>query len=350
VIDEETADGGEARVSRTSVCGSWGPIAGELRYFADRSGNPRAAIEGTQIPMQLIRRYATRGISEIAFDARHKGGQLVIQRTLEYFGFELERDVEVVDEFPTELAGKIRHALAEALAKGQVRHPSVKRNRAAVDEIRETYRRSGGKTPRFGLADLTRWYEERLHDVRSMNALRNLRLTLNPDEIVSRDLRESLGDLPGAVIIRDREVDVEYDVEDQDGSPFGVARLRLPEKLARTITEDELPALDRPMRFVVIRGQRGAVRANTLDELQDLLTRPWSPDETDEADDIAESVSGDERRARELANRKRHSRRRDGRAARGARTGGENGERRGGGRPSGKPRRGGGSRRRFRGR
>ena len=39
VIDEETAWGEEARVSKTSVCGSWGAIAGELRYFADRSAS-----------------------------------------------------------------------------------------------------------------------------------------------------------------------------------------------------------------------------------------------------------------------------------------------------------------------
>jgi hypothetical protein len=58
-----------------------------------------------------------------------------------------------------------------------------------------------------------------------------------------------------------------------------VARLRLPEKLARTIVEAEIPALDRPVRFVVTRGQRGAVRADTLDELQEILDRPWSPDE-----------------------------------------------------------------------
>ena len=50
VIDEETADGHEARVSKTSVCGSWGAIAGTLRYFADRFGVPRAGIEGTQLP------------------------------------------------------------------------------------------------------------------------------------------------------------------------------------------------------------------------------------------------------------------------------------------------------------
>ncbi|HMH25072.1 MAG TPA: hypothetical protein VK542_00655, partial [Gemmatimonadaceae bacterium] len=33
VIDEHTADGTEARVSKTSVAGSWGAIAGDLRYL-----------------------------------------------------------------------------------------------------------------------------------------------------------------------------------------------------------------------------------------------------------------------------------------------------------------------------
>ena len=39
VIDEHTADGQEARVSKTSVAGSWGAVAGTLRYFADRFGD-----------------------------------------------------------------------------------------------------------------------------------------------------------------------------------------------------------------------------------------------------------------------------------------------------------------------
>ena len=65
VIDEHTIDGGEARVSKTSVCGNWGAIAGTLRYFAGRNGEPRAGIEGTQIPMDLIQQYATRSRPEL---------------------------------------------------------------------------------------------------------------------------------------------------------------------------------------------------------------------------------------------------------------------------------------------
>jgi hypothetical protein len=49
--------------------------------------------------------------------------------------------------------------------------------------------------------------------------------------------------------------------------------------VARTLTESEVPTLDRPVRFVVYRGQRGQVRAKTLDELQTLLDAPWTDEE-----------------------------------------------------------------------
>ena len=68
VMDEQAADGQEARVSRSSVCSSWGAVAGELRYFADKFGTPRASIEGTQIPMDLVRRFATQGEPELVYD------------------------------------------------------------------------------------------------------------------------------------------------------------------------------------------------------------------------------------------------------------------------------------------
>src|SRR5436190_3913332 len=111
VIDEQTVDGSEARVSKTSVCGSWGAIAGRSRYVAERSGLPRAAIEGTQIPMDLIRKYATRSGDEVVYDSRRKHAPLAIRRKLEYFGFELEREMEAIEEFPAGLEQTTRHVL-----------------------------------------------------------------------------------------------------------------------------------------------------------------------------------------------------------------------------------------------
>lgn len=301
VIDEHTADGTEARVSKTSVAGSWGSIAGDLRYFADRSGIPRAAIEGTQIPMDLIRRYAARGKAVLVYDPRRKHGPLMLKRTLDYFGFELESEVETVEEFRPDLAKEARHALAEALARGEARHFAVKKNREAIEEIREAYKRSGGETKRLGLPELTALYEEQLANVGSMDDFRAAPLLVNTDRFVPHDSRERLARLPDQVTIRDRDVDIDYDVEERDGERRGVARLRLPEKIARTLTEAEIPELDRPVRFVVLRGQRGAVRADNLDDLQERLAQPWSPDEVEESADDRAMLSQAERSVREIA-------------------------------------------------
>src|SRR5438045_5938445 len=282
VIDEQTADGGEARVSKTSVCGSWGAIAGSLRYFADRSGIPRAAIEGTQIPMELIRRYATRGEAQLIYDPRRKHGPLILRQSLEYFGFELDSETETVEEFPAEHAAEARHLLAEAVARGEARHFAVKKNRDVIEEIREAYKRSGGETPRFGLAELTALYENQLADVNSLDDFRAARPVVDREKVVPRALRGRLEGLPNEVMIRDRQVDIDYDVEERDGQQRGGARLRVPEKIARTLTEGEIPRLDRPARFVAVRGQRGAVVAGTLEALQERLAQPWSPDEFEE--------------------------------------------------------------------
>lgn len=353
VIDEQTADGTEARVSKTSVAGSWGAIAGDLRYFADRSGIPRAAIEGTQIPMDLIRRYATRGKVEVVYDPRRKHGPLMLKRTVEYFGFELESEVETVEDFPPDLAKEARCVLAEALARGEARHFAVKTNREAIEEIREAYKRSGGETKRLGLPELIALYEEQLAGISSMDDFRSARLAVDVDKFVPLDIRKRLERLPNHVTIRDRDVEIDYDVEDRDGERRGVARLRLPEKIARSLTDAEIPELDRPVRFVVLRGQRGAVRAETLDDLQERLKQPWSPDEVEETQDDRSLLSHAESEVRRIAGEfRRH--RRGGDHRHGARRGSRGGPRsRGGSNEGGHargPGRGSDPRRRPRGR
>ena len=301
VINEHTPDGTEARVSKTSVAGSWGAIAGNLRYFADRSGIPRAAIEGTQIPMELIHRYATRGKVEVVYDPRRKHGPLMLKRSVEYFGFELESELETVEEFPPGLASEARHILAEALARGDARHFSVKANRNVVEEIREAYKRSGGETGRLGLPELTSLYEEQLAGVSSLQHFKSTPIVINRERFVSPQTRERLNRLPSNVTVRDRAVEIDYDIEESDGKSRGVARLRLPEKIARTLTESEIPVLDRPLRFVVLRGQRGAVRSDSLVDLQERLAQPWSPDEIGEAPEDRAMLSQPEREARRIA-------------------------------------------------
>jgi ATP-dependent helicase HrpA len=302
VIDEHTAGGDEARVSKTSVCGSWGPIAGELRYFADKFGKPRASIEGTQIPYDLLRPYATITEGELIYNAESKRTPLILRRRVEYHGFELEREIEPIDAFPPEVADKARHVLAEALARGEARHPGAQKNQAAIDSVRETYRRSGGQTPRLSLADLTALYEKQLVGLNAMTDFRHARVYIDADEIVPREVRERYAALPSTTQVRDKEVEIHYDVEETPEGNVGVARLRLPEKLARTLAEEELPKLDRPLRFIVTRGVRGAARAKTLSELQDELERPFTDKE------IEELERDHDKRRREHRERKRKDR------------------------------------------
>jgi hypothetical protein len=288
VIDERDSAGLEVRVGKGSVCGSWGAVAGTVRYFADRFGVPRASIEGTQIPYDLVRRYARRGAATLVYDASRKRAPLSLRRTVQYFGYELEREHEPVEDFPPEMAEEARRLLALAMARGEARHRSVQSNRPAIDEVREIWRRTGGTSPRLGEAELARLYEAKLAEVRSMDEFRSTDLALDLGGFVTDDARARAAALPDAVEIRGAEVPVQYDVEDGIG---GIARLRVPEKMARTLVESEVPALDRPVRFMVTRGKRGTVRAATIDELQEALDRPWF-----EAEEYAVPASPDERR------------------------------------------------------
>ncbi|MFI5309740.1 MAG: DEAD/DEAH box helicase [Gemmatimonadales bacterium] len=279
VIDEATADGQEARVSKTSVAGSWGAVSGPLRYFADAYGNPRAAIEGTSIPLSLVRRYATAHAPVLVFDARHKQSPLAMERRVDYFGFELEREREAIHEFPPGMEDEARRVLADALARGEARHAAVLRNRQAVEEVREAWRRSGGTTRRLGQAELTAWYHGQLRGVRTLHEYRSAQLRFDPDEWLPREERATLLALPGAVEVRERTVPMHYEVEESANGAVGVLRLVLPEKVARGLVAEELPAFDRPLRFTVTRGARGAVKAESLDELHEALARPFTDDE-----------------------------------------------------------------------
>lgn len=130
VIDEETVDGEPARVSRSSVAGSWGAVAGTLRYFADRWGVSRAAIEGTQIPMDVIRKYATRGAGTLVYQPRRHGAPYAMQYPIVYRGFALELEREAADETPPPaVAAQLKREYQDANRQARERGRSARRDR-----------------------------------------------------------------------------------------------------------------------------------------------------------------------------------------------------------------------------
>lgn len=268
VIDEHTVDGTEARISKTSMAGSWGAVAGNLRFFGDRHGVARAGIEGTTIPYDLIRKNARKGEPVVSVSGARKHRNLAVSRRLTYFGFELETVMEELrGEVPLALQEQTREALTDALMSGDTPHPDQGRIRRALSELGELWRRSGGTLAQADAGTLRPRLRSALAGVTSWQEFLGTRVALDADALVDADTRARLLELPSMVHLLGDAVPLDYEVDDGEG----VVVLRLREGQLRRLKPEELPTVDRPLRFSVMRGAKPALRGRTLDELRQAL-------------------------------------------------------------------------------
>jgi hypothetical protein len=295
VIDEHTADGMEARVSKTSVAGSWGAVAGSLRFFADRFGIARASIEGTTLPYDLVSSYAVVGEPKVVLTGPRKHQRLALERRRGYFGFELDSEVELLGgKIPERLRDQARDLLAGLLAAGEVVHPDAGRLKRAIGELDELWRRSGGALPDLAPEAVRRRVRGQLEAVESWDDLQRTRVGLDPATLVDQATRERLAALPAMVRVRGDAAPLDYELEDGQG----VARVRLREGQAKRLRPDELPRLDRPVRFAVQRGRHPPLLADTLPELQALLRKGPRYERKDEESRRMPGARGRGRRAK----------------------------------------------------
>ena len=274
VIDEHTADGQEARVSKTSVAGSWGAVAGSLRFFADRFGTARASIEGTTISYDLVSRYSALGKPRVVLSGPRKHQRLAVERRRSYFGFELDTEAEIFGgQIPEPLLPQARDVLADALMAGEVEHPDAARIRRAGSVLDELWRRSGGDLTAISPDRIRLMLRRQLDEVTSWDDFHRGRLALDPAELVDEPTRERLNALPGMVRVRGDAAPVEYELQNGEG----VARVRLREGQAKRLRADEITPLDRPLRFAVQRGRHPPILADTVADLQALLRRAPTP-------------------------------------------------------------------------
>src|SRR5690606_36106602 len=144
--------------------------------------------------------------------------------------------------FPPELAEAARAALAGAMAAGAAYHRDIRKNREAFRELREVYRRSGGRTPDVSEAVLTAYFARKLESVNSYAEFAEADLTLDANGFVGATERTKWLALPDTVSIRGADDPLDYGVEDGTA----IARARIPEKILWQLTESDLPTLDRP--------------------------------------------------------------------------------------------------------
>jgi len=270
VIDEHTADGQEARVAKTSVAGSWGAVAGTLRYFADRFGISRASIEGTTLSYDLVRGHASLGPPRVVLAGPRKHQGLAAERRRSYFGFDLDTEVEPLrGVIPEPLRPASRDTLADALLAGETAHPDQGRIRRAVEVLDELWRRSGGTLPAAAPAQVRERIRTQLEGVRSWDDFLSMRIQLEPGTLVDEATRARLDALPGMIRVRGDAAPLDYEV----AGGLGVARVRLREGQAKRLRPGDLPLMDRPLRFALLRGRHPPVLADTITDLQAELRR-----------------------------------------------------------------------------
>jgi ATP-dependent RNA helicase HrpA len=268
VIDEESVSGEPVMVARGSVCGTWGGIAGTIRYFADRYGAARAAIEGTQLPYDLMRQYARSQSPEVIYDADRRRSPLAVLRRLRYFGFDFDRQIEPLEAIPAELLPAARAALVEALMTGRARHRDARALRQTLERLGELARRAGGDLPGADGAAVRTELGRRLAGIAHLRDFAHADLALAVEQFVPRERRRALEDLPAWVDLAGERCPLDYEVA--EGTPIVRARVR--ERTARALRMQDLPRLDRPLGFTVLRGKRPALRADSFEELRRLVS------------------------------------------------------------------------------
>jgi ATP-dependent helicase HrpA len=267
IIDGETHWGEQVQVSNNSVCGRWGAITGQLRYFSDRFGRTRGSIEGTEVPLTLVWEFARTGDGEVTYSPSYPRAPLRLRTTRTFHGFELESDEEPIERFPAGSEDAARRALAGAMAAGAAYHRDVRGNREAMRELREVYRRSGGTTRDVGEAALTDWFAARLAEVTTYSGFQETDLGIDPDQLVPPEERKRWLALADTVELLGEEFPLDYAFEDG----VAVIRARVPAKVIRRLGEEDLPTLDRPLHWTVVRGKRNAIRAASLEQARAIL-------------------------------------------------------------------------------
>jgi ATP-dependent helicase HrpA len=270
IIDGETARGDRVRLSMSSVCSAHSAVAGRLSYFADRYGTPRAAIEGTSVPHNLIQQYSSRGEPEIELRIRRGRPRLSVVRGSKYAGFVLERKrTRIADVFPEGLEDAARREIARKVVEGITQHPNQERVSKVVGRLDEYWRRSGGDLAEANPTVVEGKILDQLQTVSSWQDFVETAVQLCLDDFLAHDQRAELDSLPSTATIRGKHIPLRYEL---DGTT-PVVRLRLQEALALRLSERYLPPLDRPIRFSVIRGKREVIRVASLEEMQQALRR-----------------------------------------------------------------------------
>jgi hypothetical protein len=170
--------------------------------------------------------------------------------------------------------------LTAALVAGETTHPDQGRLRRALAALDELWRRSGGTLPATSPDAVGGSIQAQLEGIQSWDDFLHTRIALDPAALVDAATRARLDTLPDMIRLRGDAVPLDYELADGQG----VARVRLREGQAKRLRDGDLPPLDRPLRFAVLRGRHDPILADSVAELQAELRRAPRPSKRDDGD------------------------------------------------------------------
>ncbi|MFQ5552041.1 MAG: hypothetical protein ACE5FJ_12480, partial [Gemmatimonadales bacterium] len=269
-VDGELSNGQRVRVSKTSTCDRWGAVCGTVSLFAGDDGEVRAAIEGSNIPLELIQRYAVGGPPKVEYLPRGKRGPLMLSHVREYHGYEVERSREVIEgPFDDTRQPEVVRCLAEALLAGSTDHRAQREIVRAANRIGDYYNRSRGELSRATHENMLRDLTKQLSRIRTYADFLSAPVVLKVSNFVAAEARMALDALPSYLEVGGRRAPLVYEL----GGDRAWGRHVLKPKQAAQLEPNELERLDRPVRFTVVRGSRREIHASSLGGLHKLLRK-----------------------------------------------------------------------------
>ena len=210
-----------------------------LRYFADRLVPARRP---SKAPLSRTISFINTPprSPRIILGGPRKHQRLTIERRRSYFGFELETELETLeDEVPPELQAAARDVLAQALWEGETTHPDQNRLRRTLGELDELWRRSGGTLEAASPQALRANIQSRLGSCPRLAAFRGPAISFERGPAGKSFDPRTTGRTARSDPSPGRRCSLDYEVRNGQG----IARVRLREGQAKRLRADELPRL-----------------------------------------------------------------------------------------------------------
>lgn len=161
---------------------------GSIRFFTDKKGHRRASMEGTEIPDELLKKYASREI-EALVGMSHDGERIIVRQAARFAGEPIDNfpaEELSVEEIPESRQKDLPRLFAEWLARGNVEGTAleevVRANSSRIKKFRELNSRAGENI--FKTYDepqgLCRFYLDHLGGARCVSEINDLDALLVP--------------------------------------------------------------------------------------------------------------------------------------------------------------------------